>query len=290
MKRYTTYLLLLVSSLAFAQADLPFFLEGTWKMENEDSYEHWDRLNGQSLKGVSYQLNNGQMTVSEYMDILATKKRKVVYAATVVKQNGGKRVEFRLRKSGEAYVFENLQHDFPKRIAYQRLNDALVQVTLSGGDGKQSLSYKLVKQAADTPAERDTTVANPNYDPALAKQYGGDDYGMKGFVLVLLKTGPNTSTDKAYISEQFRGHLDNINRLVAEEKLVVAGPLGKNDHKYRGIFILNNVGDLDAARQLLLTDSAIASGLLEADVYNWYGSAALTAYLPFSDKIWKLQP
>ncbi len=289
MKRYTTYLLLLVSSLAFAQADLPLFLEGTWKMENEDSYEHWDLLNGQALKGVGYRLSDGQMAVSEYMDIVVTKKRKVVYAATVVKQNGGKRVEFLLRKSGEAYVFENFQHDFPKRIAYQQLNNALVQVTLSG-DGEQSIGYKLVKQAAASPAEPDTTVANPNYDPALAKQYGGDDYGMKGFVLVLLKTGPNTSTDKAFINEQFRGHMENIHRLVAEEKLVVAGPLGKNDHKYRGIFILNNVGDLDAARELLLTDPAIASGLLEADVFNWYGSAALPAYLPFSDKIWKLQP
>jgi len=39
------------------------------------------------------------------------------------------------------------------------------------------------------------------------------------------------------INEKFRGHLDNINRLVKEEKLVVAGPMCKNEKNYRGIFI-----------------------------------------------------
>ncbi|WP_260392461.1 hypothetical protein [Empedobacter falsenii] len=39
------------------------------------------------------------------------------------------------------------------------------------------------------------------------------------------------------INEKFRGHLDNINRLVKEEKLVVAGPMGKNEKNYCGIFI-----------------------------------------------------
>ncbi|MCC6725630.1 MAG: hypothetical protein IT258_14070 [Saprospiraceae bacterium] len=138
--------------------------------------------------------------------------------------------------------------------------------------------------------ERDSAIANPNYDAALAQKFGGDDYGMKRFVLVILKTGPNQTADKAFINEKFRGHMDNINRLVADGKLVVAGPLGKNDNQYRGIFILNNVANLEAARELLQTDPAISSGLLEADVFDWYGSAALPAYLDASDKIWKVKP
>lgn len=113
---------------------------------------------------------------------------------------------------------------------------------------------------------------------------------MKSYFLVILKTGPNTTADKALISESFRGHLDNINRLVAEGKLIVAGPLAKNENQYRGIFILNNIPSVEEAKALLLTDLAIKNGLLDYDIFTWYGSAALPEYLPFSDKIWKSKP
>lgn len=136
----------------------------------------------------------------------------------------------------------------------------------------------------------DTLTANPNYDKSLADKLGGDDYGMKSYFLVILKTGPNTTADKELISESFRGHLDNINHLVAEGKLIVAGPLGKNENQYRGIFILNNIPSVEDAKALLQTDLAIKNGLLAYDIFTWYGSAALPEYLPFFDKIWKSKP
>ncbi|MFI5237680.1 MAG: YciI family protein [Ignavibacteriales bacterium] len=128
---------------------------------------------------------------------------------------------------------------------------------------------------------------NPNYDSTLAKSMGADDYGMKGYIFVILKTGSNTSTDESFIDSCFAGHMNNINRLVDENKMIVAGPLGKNDNSYRGIFILN-VTTIEEAEQLLQTDPAINSKLLDADIYKWYGSAALPAYLEDSDKIWKV--
>jgi uncharacterized protein YciI len=130
---------------------------------------------------------------------------------------------------------------------------------------------------------------NPNYDSALAQQLGADDYGMKSYVLAILKTGDNTTTDKEVIKTAFTGHMDNMERLVTEGKLLVAGPLGKNDKTYRGIFILN-VPSLEEANALLATDPAIKEGLLSAEVYQWYGSAALASYLDVSDKIWKVKP
>ncbi len=36
---------------------------------------------------------------------------------------------------------------------------------------------------------------NPDYDSELAKKLGADDYGMKMYVLVILKTGGNNTTD-----------------------------------------------------------------------------------------------
>lgn len=139
-------------------------------------------------------------------------------------------------------------------------------------------------------SENDTLTTNPNYNKELADKLGGDDYGMKSYFFVILKTGTNTTTDKEFISESFRGHLDNINRLVEEGKLIVAGPLGKNENNYRGIFILNNIKSIEEAVELLQTDPAIKNRLLDYEIFTWYGSAALPKYLPFSDKIWKSKP
>ena len=138
--------------------------------------------------------------------------------------------------------------------------------------------------------ENDTLNTNPNYDKELAGKLGGDDYGMKSYFLVILKIGTNTTSDKELIAESFRGHMDNINRLVEEGKLIVAGPLGKNENNYRGIFILDNIKSIEEAKELLKTDLAIKNKLLDYEIFNWYGSAALPEYLPYSDKIWKLKP
>jgi len=134
----------------------------------------------------------------------------------------------------------------------------------------------------------DSVVQNPNYDAALARKLGADDYGMKRYILVILRTGPSETMDKAFVAQCFRGHMDNISRLADEGKLIVAGPLDKNDKQYRGIFILD-AATVEEAGLLLETDPAIKEGLLEADLYSWYGSAALPLYLDPSDKIWKQQ-
>jgi uncharacterized protein len=127
---------------------------------------------------------------------------------------------------------------------------------------------------------------NPDYDSTLAQKLGADDYGMKRYVLAILKTGSNTTTDKAFIDSCFRGHMNNISRLVDEGKLIVAGPLGKNENTYRGIFIFN-LPTIEEAEQLVLTDPAINSKLLDAELYSWYGSAALPEYLDAALKIGK---
>lgn len=52
---------------------------------------------------------------------------------------------------------------------------------------------------------------------------------MKSYYLVILKTGSAKITDKKRSDSIFGGHMKNIQRLALENKLVVAGPMGKND-------------------------------------------------------------
>ena len=133
-----------------------------------------------------------------------------------------------------------------------------------------------------------TSQTASNYDKELAQRLGADDYGMKSYVLVILKTGTNTTADQATVNSLFKGHMQNIGKLAADGKLVVAGPMQKNDKSYRGIFILN-VATIAEAELLLQTDPAIKKRLLEAELYGWYGSAALPEYLPIHENIQKIK-
>lgn len=129
---------------------------------------------------------------------------------------------------------------------------------------------------------------NPKYDKALAEKLGADDYGMKNYVFVILKTGPAKIEDKEALNRLFRGHMDNIGRLADEGKLTVAGPFGKNDKNYRGLFIFN-VKTVEEAKALLETDPAVKAQLFEAELIPWYGSAALGEYLEVHEKIEKIK-
>jgi uncharacterized protein YciI len=130
---------------------------------------------------------------------------------------------------------------------------------------------------------------NPDYDSTLARKLGADERGMKMYVLVILKTGPNNVTDSVKRAELFAGHFRNINALAAQKKLIVAGPLEKNERSYRGIFILD-VATSEEAEKLLSNDPTIKEKIFETEYFNWYGSAALPEYLKSDEKIRKTFP
>jgi uncharacterized protein len=132
-------------------------------------------------------------------------------------------------------------------------------------------------------------TVNPNYDSTLARTLGADQYGMKMYVMVILKTGSNNVQDKAKRDSLFAGHQNNIRRLAGLKKLIVAGPFSENEKSYRGIFILD-VKTFEEAKILLGADPTIKEKIFDLEFYHWYGSAALPEYMPASDKIWKINP
>ncbi|MBX7223396.1 MAG: YciI family protein [Blastocatellia bacterium] len=120
-------------------------------------------------------------------------------------------------------------------------------------------------------------------DPALARQLGADERGMRKYILVILKTGPQRVPDGPARTDMFKGHFANIQRLAKAGKLVVAGPFGdKSD--WRGMFVFA-VDTREEAEKLVATDPVIQSGEMVAEYHQLYASAALMAVNGIHEKI-----
>jgi uncharacterized protein YciI len=144
-----------------------------------------------------------------------------------------------------------------------------------------------VLSLASAPAAAQATPKSSNlpYDGELAKKLGGDTSGMRGYVLVILKTGPNKVPEGPARSKMFEGHFANIERLAADKKLALAGPLDGADG-WRGIFVFATT-DIDQARKLVETDPVIVSGEMVAEYHKFYGSAGLMMVNEIHGKIQK---
>lgn len=119
-----------------------------------------------------------------------------------------------------------------------------------------------------------TSFAQAQYDEALAKKLGADDYGMRKYVIAFLLRGDRVSEyTPEQRSEIQSGHMANIGKMADMGKLIVAGPFFGNDD-LRGIYIFD-VQTLEEAKALTETDPAIQAGVLKMDLKEWYGSAAL---------------
>ena len=134
-------------------------------------------------------------------------------------------------------------------------------------------------------AQKSTQTETIGYDSVLARKVGADEYGMKTYVLAFLKRGPNRSQDSLEAARLQRAHLDNIQRLAKEKKLIIAGPF-LDDGDIRGIYIFD-VRTIEEAEALTATDPSIHAGRLVMELHPWYGSAALPILHDWYDKVTK---
>ncbi len=268
---------------SMAQFKQLYGLLGSWERDKNSgqSHEVWAKISDTKLKGISYKISaNDTLKLEEV--ILELKKGQIHFTVHTEGQNQGKPVLFKLKNiKANTFIFENLQHDFPQRIQYTMPTADKLLASIEGKtQGKM--------QKVDFNFKKIPTVVS-NFNKSLADSLGADNYGMKMYVLCMLKTGPSTEANKSKIDSLFAGHMKNIGRLADEGKLIVAGPLAKNDKNYRGIFILNVKTSAEAS-VLVATDPAVAAGLLACEYYPWYGSAALPMYLPYHAKVSKQSP
>lgn len=95
---------------------------------------------------------------------------------------------------------------------------------------------------------------------------------IKQFWLVILKTGPADKEikDSTERGKLFAGHFGNMERLHSEGCLKVAGPFGKNDFTWRGLFILD-CKTKEEAEELVKSDPTVKAGVFIYDIVPWYG-------------------
>lgn len=96
--------------------------------------EHWTKVAGNSLIGMSRTVAGGKTVFFEYLRIEA-RGAEIFYVAHPKARTPG--TDFKLVKlNGQEAVFENPAHDFPKRIIYRKNGDGALTARVEG-DGTE---------------------------------------------------------------------------------------------------------------------------------------------------------
>jgi len=125
--------------------DKVLWLEGVWNRTNvkpgRTAHERWTKGTGKELIGFGVSLKGADTAFVEKIKIVA--KDNALYYVADVPENK-EPVYFKVIEiTAAGFVCENLQHDFPKKIVYQREGKNLKATT--SGDGK-SIDFLFVKQ------------------------------------------------------------------------------------------------------------------------------------------------
>ena len=95
--------------------------------------EHWTRVAGGSMIGMGRTIAKGKTVFFEYLRI-ESRADGIYYVAHPKARPG---TDFKLvRVEGQSAVFENLAHDFPKRLIYRKNADGSLTTRVEG-DGTE---------------------------------------------------------------------------------------------------------------------------------------------------------
>ncbi len=149
MKKLFVIGLLLIVQYSHAQVNSDLkkisWLEGKWERTNtkpgKKGFELWTRVSATEWNGKGVSLTGTDTTFVEKLK-LVVRDGTPYYVADVPENQ--KEVLFKFTElSDNGFVCENPQHDFPKKISYQKDGDKLKAVI--SGDGK-SIEYVFVKR------------------------------------------------------------------------------------------------------------------------------------------------
>jgi len=137
-------LLLLTSFQTPTIADLSW-IAGDWQTApggRSQIEEHWTAAAGESMMGVSRTIAGDKTVEFEYLRI-EQRADGIYYVAHPKARCPG--TDFKLtRASTTEAVFENPQHDFPKRIIYRKTDGGLT-ASIDAGEGSKAMSFVFKK-------------------------------------------------------------------------------------------------------------------------------------------------
>lgn len=145
MKKLLSISILLLAAQVIHAQDLSkvSWMLGQWKSVNaktgNTSYEKWTKVSEQEWQGTGFRLSrSGTDTLFREKLKIITKDNTLYYVADL-KENTAP-VYFKFTAINEqGFTCENPEHDFPKKISYQRDGKKL-KATISG-DGKEFSYY-----------------------------------------------------------------------------------------------------------------------------------------------------
>ena len=119
-----------------------------WQMNTKSGVigEEWKSISENHLESRGYFISNGTDTVVNERVTLEKKGDGIYYTSTVANQNGGQSVPFKLTAvENKSYIFENPQHDFPKRIVYELVTSDSLHAFTDGGGKRLDFYYQRVR-------------------------------------------------------------------------------------------------------------------------------------------------
>lgn len=131
------------------------FLVGVWINETGESShrETWEKQGPDFYKGVGYVTDQSDTIFIEHLSIIKVNNRWI-YSARVSDQNANQAVAFREVSFTETGIaFENREHDFPQRIAYERQGPNAMTASISGKSGEEDRSVVFPFERATMDAE-----------------------------------------------------------------------------------------------------------------------------------------
>lgn len=138
------------------------WLSGCWTSDGGEagSGEHWLPLAGGSLVGVGRTIKAGKTISSELMRIETDPDGTLLFTAVPLGQ--ATTVFKQLRMDASEVVFENLQNDFPHRVAYRRVDDDHVHARIEGVTSKgvaRTIPFPLTRVSCDAQLAQRTKPA-----------------------------------------------------------------------------------------------------------------------------------
>ena len=106
--------------------------------------EHWTAVAGASMMGMSRTVVGEKTAEFEYLRIEQRADGNIYYVAHPKARCPG--TDFKLtRASASEAVFENPEHDFPKRIIYRKTADDSLTASIDAGEGSKSMTFAFKK-------------------------------------------------------------------------------------------------------------------------------------------------